>query len=400
MNRLRAGQPHSGNRLRKDVRLKKLVWIVGILQVLIGCVEGHAQEGVRQRLEVFSRYTRLRYNRVEGLFAGYHLAATPKAWKGIRFFAEVGYGLHNQKPRWEGGVDYDKGKRAFTFVLFDRTETNDRETVRSGENSLYALLYKGDYRDYFRAKYGFEAKGSYRYTPRLLLVGRLTAYTYESMPDKTQWSLFRRDSNFRSNPAVRPGRIGLLQTGFIYDTQSRGPLFRNAWYLSAFYERGFQEFGYNGFILHAKRYQKVVVGSQAIVAQCRIGSRESAYEQHRFDLGGVSTLRGYRIKEFTGNRMAMLNIDYLFRGDILGRVPLKGVNLLQTILFFDTGWTSLAARHTHLLNGFQELRLSDFKSDLGLAVALPHQIFRVNIACRLDGGDPPWVFSVRFMRKL
>ena len=192
----------------------------------------------------------------------------------------------------------------------------------------------------------------------------------------------------------------LLQIGLIHGPRRRGPLFRNAWYVNGVYERGFREFGYNGIVLHIKRDQKVVFGRQAFVLGCLLGARESTDEQHLFDLGGMGTLRGYHIKEFTGNRVIMLNVDYLFRGDLLGRIPLKGAQLLNTILFVDTGWTSTVSRRKHLLEGFQDLRPEDFRSDVGLAVSLSRQLLRVNVARRLDGDKSTWTFSVRFMREL
>ena len=297
-------------------------------------------------------------------------------------------------------MDYKGRKATLSIAFFDRTETEDREIIRTVENTLFALLFKGDYRDYFRAKNGFEAKGTYRYRPKLLLTGRLAAFTYASLPIETEWSLFRRNRAFRANPAVRPGDAGLLQIGFVIDTRVRSPLFRNAWTLVGIYERGFREFGYNGLVLVGKRYQKVIFGNQAFVFQGRLAARESTAEQHLFDLGGVGTLRGFGIKEFTGNRMAMFNIDYLFQGDLLGRIPVRGAHLLSLILFFDTGWTSLAPRRNNLFDGFQNLKLKDFKSDAGIALTLPQQILRFNLARRLDRRSDPWTFSVRLMRKL
>ncbi len=126
----------------------------------------------------------------------------------------------------------------------------------------------------------------------------------------------------------------------------------------------------------------------------------TTYEQHLFDLGGVSTLRGYDTKEFTGNRMAMVNIDYLFGGDVLGRIPLKGFHLLNLILFFDVGWTSHVSKTRHLVAGFAGLDPTDFKPDVGIAVAAIRQLVRVNAARRLDRRDDAWVFSLRFVRKL
>ncbi len=378
--------------------MKQRVFTLVVLSLSIWGATAQSQTGKPVR-PGFSRSARIRYNRVEGLFAGYRLGVTPKTWQGLSLFAEGGYGVHNREPRWEGGVEYQNPKGAFSLSLFDRTETNDREIISTRENTIFALLLKWDYQDYFRAKNGFEAKGSYRPRRPFHLLGRLKAFTYAEMPAEAQWSLFYPDRAFRVNPRIQPGDAGLLQIGFLLDTRMRTPLFRNAWYVTGIYERGFREFEYNGLILAAKRFQKLIFGQQAFVLQARLATRESTHEQHLFDLGGVGTLRGYEIKEFTGNRMVMINFDYLFRGDFLGRIPIKGFHLLNLILFFDAGWVHSEPRSESLLGGFQDLDLKDFKPNAGISIAAPQQFLRFNVARRLDRSNDPWVLSMRVRRK-
>ncbi len=345
-----------------------------------------------------SRSARIRYNRVEGLFLGYRLGLANRAWPNLQFFVEGGSGIHNRKPRGETGVQYRTPTLDASFTAFDRTETYDSERIGSGENSVFAALFKWDYRDYFRAKNGFETKLSYRIRRHVLLLSQLTAFTYESMPLETGWSLFYPDRPFRINPPIQPGSVGIVQAGAVYDNRRSSPLFRNAWRLAVLLERGFREFSYNGMVLELKRHQKITFGQQALVFQARLGTRESNAEQHLFDLGGVSTLRGFEIKEFTGNRFVLLNLDYRFEGDLLGRIPMRGFHLLNLVLFLDSGWVNTMPNRANFLEGFGDLAPRDFKTNAGLAIALPRQILRVNIARRLDRKQDPWVVSVRFKR--
>lgn len=377
-------------------RLAQRALTLAALCLFIGAAEANAPQG---RLKAFSRSIRMRYNRVEGIFLGYRLGVAPRTWQGFGFFAEGGYGMHNQSPRWESGLEYQKDKTTFSLTLFDRTETNDRDITHTGENTVFTLLFKWDYQDYFRTKQGIEAKGAYRYRRYLRFLGRLSAFDYENMPLETGWSLFHPNRAFRTNPRIQPGDAGLLQLGFVLDTRIRSPIFRNAWHLSATCERGFRAFEYNGLILAVKRFQKVALGSQAFVVQARIGTRQSTHEQHLFDLGGVSTLRGYDIKEFTGNRMVMVNFDYLFGGDLLGRMPIRGLHLLNLILFFDAGWTHAVPKSETLLSGFGDLSLKDFKPNVGVGVGALRQFLRFNLALRLDRRNDPWVVSLRVKRK-
>ncbi len=350
--------------------------------------------------DVLSRSTQFRYNRVEGAYLGFHLETVPARWQGLKLVAETGYGLHNTSPRWEAGAEYERDKWSLDLTLFDRTDSHDKEVFSAAETTLFSLLFKWDYRDYFRAKNGFETKGSYRPRRHLSFVGGLSAFTYAPMPVETQWSLLYQERAFRENPQVRPGAAGLLWFGAVLDTRARGPLFRNAWHVKGIYERGFREFGYDGLLVSARRYQKVVLGSQAFVVQAQLKTRESTAVQHLFGLGGVSTLRGYGFKEFTGNRMLIASVDYLFRGDLLGRMPLKGFHLLSLSLFLDAGWVGSASRDRNLLAGFDDLHLGDFKADAGVALSLPQQLLRFNVARRLDRSDDAWVLSLRIRREL
>jgi len=358
----------------------------------------YSQTPIKDWARGLSRSAQLRYNRVEGLFLVYKLKVSGRSLKNVTLFAEGGYGASNRSPRWEGGASYRSPKLDLRFSIFDRTETNDREVIRTGENTIFTLLFKWDYRDYYRAKNGFEVKGSYRANSNILVLGRLTAFTYANMPlaFSTGWSLFHRGRPFRINPAIQSGGAGLIQIGAVYDNNIRSPLFRNAWYVNVLYERGFRKFEYNGFIIAAKRHQKLILGNQTVILRARVGTRQSTAEQVLFDLGGFSTLRGYEIKEFTGNRMVLLNADYMFRGDALSQIPIPGFHLLNLLLFFDSGWVTSVPRNASLLKGFGELNLNDFKSNFGIAVALPRQLLRLNLAKRTDRSADAWVVSARF----
>lgn len=340
-----------------------------------------------------------RYNRVEGLFTGYQIKLSPPRWQGSSIFAQTGYGIQSEGFRWAMGGEWVQEKYHVKLSVFDKTATYDQDVIKTGENSLFAILYKGDYRDYFRAKNGFEIHSTYALKPRTYLWGSLTAYTFENMPVATHWSLFRLNSRFRNNPTITPGKIGILKLGARYDTRRKAPRFLNAWHLFATFERGFREFIYNGVQVGLTRYQKTIWGNQAFIVQARLGTRDHTAEQFLFDLGGVGTLRGYDIKEFSGNRMLLASIDYLFRGDLFRHIPIPAAHLFHVILFADTGWTQTQPRSTNLLNGFQNANLTDFKTDIGLGIGITERLFRLNIARRLDRSSNFLTVSARLLRE-
>ena len=336
---------------------------------------------------------------MEGLFTGYQIKLSPSRWNGISLFAQTGYGIQSEGFRWATGLEWVQKKYSAKFTVFDRTATQDNDIIRTAENSLFAILYKGDYRDYFRAKNGFEFSSSYTFKPRTYLWGSLTAFTYQNMPIATHWSMLRINSRFRNNPSIVPGKIGILKLGMRYDTRRKAPRFLNAWHVYATFERGFREFIYNGFQAGLTRYQKTVWGNQAFIVQTNLGTRDHTAEQFLFDLGGVGTLRGYDIKEFSGNRMLMASIDYLFRGDIFRHIPIPAAHLFHIILFADTGWTHTMPRASNLLNGFQNANLTDFKTDIGFGLGITDRLFRLNIARRLDRSSDFVTVSARVLRE-
>ena len=352
----------------------------------------------RQILRELARGITIRYNRVEGMFGGYQTKLAPKSWQGFSLWTETGVGLENKAARWLLGGGLEKPTYGIRLSIFDRTETEDYDIITTNENTFFSLLFKGDYRDYFRAKNGFEIAGRYQLQPKLNLNSTLITYTYENMPVVASQSIFRSNTPFRTNPSIIPGKIARFYLGLIYDTRRRAPRFYNAWHIRTFYERGFSEFAFDGLHLSAVRYQKTIWGNQAFILRGRLTARTHTAEQFLTDLGGIGTLRGFGIKEFTGNRMMLFNLDYLFRGDLLRQTPIPAAHLFNLIVFADTGWTNLHPKGKSLLSGFNA-NINDFKTNIGLAIGITEKLFRFNLARRFDNKGDPWTISVRFMQE-
>lgn len=375
----------------------RLVLILILILTTITSPEANSE--MRNQLRHALRGLYARYNRVEGLFTGYQIKLSPTKWKGLGLSAQSGYGIQSEAFRWSLGAEWKQKKYGIKLAVFDKTATNDSASIRTAENSLFAFLYKGDYQDYFRAKHGFSFHSTYALKPRTELWSGITYYTYENMPIATQWSLFRQNAIFRPNPLITPGKTGIFEIGVRYDTRRKVPRFLNSWYLFATLERGFREFAYNGFKLGLTRHQKTIWGNQAFIVQARLASRDHNAEQFLFDLGGIGDLRGYEIKEFTGNRMIFASFDYLFRGDIFNRIPIPAAHLFHIILFADTGWTQTAPRSQSILSGFQDANINDFKTDIGIALGITERLFRLNLARRLDRSHDYLQVSARFFRE-
>ena len=366
-----------------------------LLPVLAWVSDARAQADDVSRFEKLYRGARLGYNRVEGAYLGYRLSVRHKDRPRLTVFAESGYGTASGSVRWEAGVDYVGPVNSVNVAVFDRSDTPDRGIVGATENSLLSVLFKWDHRDYYRAKNGFEANVTLMRKRRLSVVGGLTAYRCEPLPVRTAWSLFFPGRTFRVNPPAQRGDVGMLYAGVVVDTRVRSPLFRNAWYARIHVERGFRDFAFHGITLEGKRYQKAKFGRQGLIARARLSARESTAPQFLFGLGGIGTLRGYDIKEFSANRLILINLEYAFRGDVLPKIPVRGFRLLNLSVFTDAGWAAMAPDATLLIKGFGDLDLASFKTSTGFGIALPRQLIRLNVARRLDRIDAAWDLSLR-----
>lgn len=333
-----------------------------------------------------------RYNRVEGLFIGAEAVLAPRQWRGVGLFSAAGYGRANREWRHEAGLQLRRGATNLSASLFNRTASLDDSLIAAGANSFMALFAKRDYKDYFQAKDGVEISAHHRHRRTFVFGARVAFSALRNMPVATHWSLFRRDDPFRDNPRIQEGKEGLISLSVALDRTAPNPLLRSGTRLSAAYERRFRDFEGDGLTLAATRYHRMPFGRQTLVLRGILASRTRLAPQDSLRLlylGGLGTLRGYTFREFRGNRMLMFNADYIFQ-NALGFVDL--------VLFFDMGWTGRRPPTAHLLSGFGDAQWNDFKSNLGVSLALGQQA-RLDVARRLDRRRADWVLTIQGRRR-
>ncbi|MFQ5752791.1 MAG: hypothetical protein ACE5HI_12415, partial [bacterium] len=130
-------------------------------------------------------------------------------------------------------------------------------------------------------------------------------------------------------------------------------------------------------------------------------------EQHTIDIGGIGSLRGFDDKEFSGNRMVMLNANYLFGGDVLQKFPVQNVPILGAIwttlsfgLFLDTGWAWVANPNDSFFDGFGKLTFDNLKTDVGFSIFVLEGVFRLDVAKRMDRSHDDFRVTFRLLEKL
>jgi len=354
----------------------------------------------------------VRYNRVQGLFIG---PRVPKVISGkYNYFTMhgfAGYGFREEKWRYELGLDrWLFNQRQYRFEIgaqvYDLTDSRDEWLLSTHENSLAAFFLKDDYHDFYR-RTGYEVHINQNFT--IFLKGTL-AYRnddYASLSRHANWSLFNGDDKFPENPAINEGNMRSIYGQIYLDTRDNIDLPRQGWFALLAVETSSKnnlksDFSFNQYTLEVRRYQHFGY-KERLDMRLKIGSAEGTLPvQKLYQIGGVSTLRGYGYKSFAGDRMILANFEYNINPRIFS-TDLFFLDDLSYILFYDIGyaWNTKnldAEKSFKWHEGFSHLQLNDMKSDIGMAFALDDGNIRFSLAKRLDSGKHSLKFAFRIIK--
>ncbi len=341
----------------------------------------------------------LRYNRVQGVFLG---LGVPKKISGKnRYFSMHGfggYGFKEKKWRYEIGVDrWLINQKDYRFEIgakvHDLTDTKDDWLITPMENSLASFLIHEDFQDYFR-RTGYEFHMSQNIS--IFFKGTL-AYRnddYESVKRNTNWALFGGDKDFQPNPLINEGNMRSIYGELYLDTRDNKKLPRRGWYGLVSMEMSNSDlesdFYFNQYIFELRRYQKFG-GNERLDMRLKIGSSEGELPvQKWYEIGGLSTLRGFDHKEYAGDRMVLANFEYNISPKTVS-ANLLFLDRMRYILFFDMGkaWFVNNPEDDKWYEGFSNLTINNIKSDIGLALTSWSGEYRLSFAKRLDTNNEP-----------
>ncbi|MDQ7064679.1 MAG: BamA/TamA family outer membrane protein [candidate division KSB1 bacterium] len=348
-----------------------------------------------------------RYNRVEGLFLGMNVPPGYSYRHDIINFdvhGFLGYGFASKTWRYRASAELWLFRNTRFLVggtVYDLTDTRDEWRIPTDENSLAAGLIREDFQDYYR-RHGYGVYAAHHLFN--VFRARFGMYhdEFESMPLATNWSLFGGDKRFRPNPAIEAGLSRAVKAMLIMDTRDRHEAPRTGWYLQA--EAEFSrpdlgsEFDYQRIEIDVRYYWQLNPGENLDI-RLRVGSSRGMLPYHyQFFLGGVSTLRAFRYKEFAGNRMLLANIEYRLHSwsdrfrehDLLGGLDL--------VFFVDLGRAWTATDTPDFFSGFDELTLKNLRADFGIGLTDEEGRVRLNFARRIDGGRKNIVITFRLNR--
>lgn len=334
----------------------------------------------------------LRYNRVEGAF--FSVKAPRKTGYGyhqVNGYGFVGYGFESKDIRYQVGLDrwifdpYDY-RTEIGVEIHDLTDSKDTWRIGYQENSLAAFFLKQDYMDYFRRS-GWSTHLSQNFTKAIKATVGYRRDDYRSLESRTNWALFNDSRSFRLNPALGEDEGDMRSIYGQIEFDTRDDCYENgglALQLSA--ESSYPELGgdfdfqrYTAQLIFRERSYHGSGLSLRMMAGTSVGDLPF---QKNFELGGISTLRGFAYKAFRGNRLFLTNIEYRLDSGVFGDIiPIDDINF---IIFGDIGDAWNGSENENWYDSFRPLTWRGLKSDIGVGIADKSGSFRLNFAKRTD----------------
>ncbi len=358
-----------------------------------------------------------RFNRVEGHFFG--LGSEKKYyWDGSRSYTaygSLGWGFRSHRWRYNLGVarQFSLGGPDDAGSILELgveghsiTDSKDRWLIGTNENTVAAILIHEDFRDYY-GREGFSLQsGYYRQEEDFTAQLRVEYYIdrYSSLEKRTEWAIFGGRKRYRENPFIDEGKMRsvVVTPGLsTVSKTSRGP---EGWSITGtaeFSKRGFgSDFNFSQLVFDVRRYQPLS-RYDSFNFRLRAGTSGGRVPvQKIFELGGLSTLHARPFKSETGNRMILLNTEYIVNGDFLHDLDFWPSWLMRRVNFIfvgDVGLIRMVPDEQGWTGGFEGIRLSEFRSDVGIGLANRSGSFRVGFVWRTDV-SAPGRFFFRFSR--
>lgn len=355
-------------------------------------------------------YLAFDYNRVDGLFLGVKIDRRNDRFrfKPMRLYGQVGYAFSEKDLRYQVGLDRRWG-RSFRFEVggevHDLTGSQDTWIVGHLENAFSALLFKKDYRDYFRTR-GYSFHASQNLNPYLKITGSFIQDDYSSLDNEVNWSIFLPKQDFRANPAIDEGRLTGVSLSAELDNvkylrYGRRNFRREGWHVVADAEKGVpswdSDFRYARYTLQVVRYQPLSRWENLDLRLWMGTATGDLPAQKSFYAGGISTMRGHEYKEFNGNNVALLNVEYRISPNRFDRDRVLFLHPMNFILFMDNGyaWSSEIHSYKHLYRGFD---MSDVETDIGVGLGDEKDIVRLDIAKNVSrkGSDYKMMLRINY----
>ncbi len=252
------------------------------------------------------------YNRVDGPAPQIGGALRRERDVAPLLYVRGGYAFSRKRAIGAAGFELAFGDRSRIRIGADgyrKTASEDEWIVGTAENTIFALLARTDYRDWYEAQ-GLAGRAIWEPGRDAAFEARALVEEHASLRTRTRVAAFGGTARFRANPAIDPGTEGLLSFAVRVGPQ----VFRKEGGSRATlrYERAGgpmgRDFDYGRFratLNGSRRFNARASGRARVVAgTTRQGSLPAQKVWH---LGGIGTLRGHEYKALAGDQFFLAN---------------------------------------------------------------------------------------------
>jgi len=330
-----------------------------------------------------------RFNRVEGAFLGVgydskeYLGATHLVARAGYAFAQRAwkYGLEVEQP-----LTASKASSVGAEIHRSILSREDERPFGLGSNTFFSLLTKEEPSDYFDGE-GFSLYTRHKAGDELSVELCYLDEQQRSVQTNTEFSLFNPSARFRPNPFIVDGRMRSTTITLRYDTRKLiqfGPFnvpdeTYDSWNVSADVEYSDQPllksdftFLRSSLIVHVRKH---LLGDRSFSLYGRVGYAAHALPPQRLfdlpygsnDLVPLGAFKTLGVKEFAGDRMAQVMLEWNLSGMFFRYVNLPIVQDLQLILYGGSGWSDLSPSSARIQTiGFQTAKKLFHEAGFGL----------------------------------
>lgn len=339
------------------------------------------------------------YNRVDGFNLNLKVGYKSGDLKS-RLWAGGGHAFSRDRWLYDVGFSqklFDTHQSSFGASAYRRTWSGDEWILGKVENSFATLFMRADFMDYTERE-GVAVFAGQEYKKVHQVKVTYSVNEYKALKKETDWSILRGPKRFRENFSTLPAEtlsayaadfdaeIAALTFEYSFNTRDDPENPEKGWWAKAEWELAGgalkKERDYSRIMLRFERIQHIVPRHTALLHLAYGNSIHRLPLQKLYFLGGLGTLRGYRFKQFYGDRMVLMNFEYHARIIDEPFVP-------TPVLFFDWGKTSPRSGDPEFWSG------RAFKYNAGLGFKFG-SFLRFDLAKALDNN--PLRLTFRFSR--
>ena len=267
------------------------------------------------------------YNRVDGFAPQVGAALKRERDPAPLLYVLGGYAISRERALGSAGFELPLGDRSGFRLgadVYRRTASEDEWIVGSAENSIFALVARTDYRDWYETE-GWSGRAIWEPGRDVSLEAGATVEEQASLRTRTRIAAFGGTARFRANPSIDPGTEGVIavsvRVGPLVPPREGGSR------ATLRYERSGgpmgRDFDYGRLraTLHGSRFvgRRASGRARIIVGSTREGTLPL---QKIWHVGGIGTLRGHEYKALSGDQFFLANGEgfYLLRKNVYGMV--------------------------------------------------------------------------------